>query len=215
MKAIEKKRILMLGPHTDDVELGCGGLICRSLEEGSEVFVAVFSTAVESLPKGQPADLLKREFFEAARALKLKKDNLFVYDYPVRKLSYFRQNVLEEMVSLKKRLQPDLVLLPSGSDLHQDHQVVFAEGLRAFKELSVWGYELPWNHINFSAQAFVVLQQRHVNAKWKALKKYRSQIRLKRPYFEKDFILGLARVRGIQVKENWAESFEVLRWKVA
>jgi LmbE family N-acetylglucosaminyl deacetylase len=134
-----------------------------------------------------------------------------VYEYPVRKLSYFRQEVLEDLVQLRRELQPDLVLLPSGNDVHQDHQVLHAEGLRAFKDKSVLGYELPWNHITFSAQAFVELETRHIERKWQALQMYRSQMDLGRSYFTKEFIEGLAKVRGTQVKAQWAEAFEVLR----
>ena len=74
--------------------------------------------------------------------LGIPKEQLFVYDYQVRMLSYHRQEVLEELVKLRQQIKPDLVLVPSGSDLHQDHQVVHNEGLRHFKQVSIWGYEL-------------------------------------------------------------------------
>jgi N-acetylglucosamine malate deacetylase 1 len=190
------KRLLVLAPHTDDAELGCGGTIARFLEEGVEVSVLAFSTATESLPPGSPPTLLRDEFFQ---------------DYPVRRLSSHRQDVLEDLVQMRRKFQPDMVLLPSGSDLHQDHQVVYAEGLRACKDLTVWGYELPWNHITFSAQAFVVLQRRHVESKWRALRAYESQIDISRPYFNEKFIEGVAHMRGVQVKAEFAEAYEVLR----
>ena len=148
-------KILVLAPHTDDAELGCGGTLARFLAEGKEVFVAAFSTARASLPEGADPDTLKNEFLASMEILGIPKDRLFVYNYKVRMLSYHRQEVLEEMVRLRGLIQPDLVLLPSGNDLHQDHQVVHNEGLRAFKQASIWGYELPWNHVTFSTQAFV------------------------------------------------------------
>ncbi|MGZ4107506.1 MAG: PIG-L deacetylase family protein [Tumebacillaceae bacterium] len=204
-------KILVLAPHTDDAELGCGGLIARMLEEGADVYVATFSTAEESVPDGSPRDTLKQEFFLAMEQLQVPRENLYVFDYPVRRLSYFRQDVLEDLVKLSRELKPELVLLPSGQDVHQDHQVLHAEGLRAFKDRSVLGYELPWNHIMFSAQAFVELEPRHIERKWQALQMYRSQIELSRSYFTKEFIEGLAKVRGTQIKAQWAEAFEVLR----
>ena len=205
--------ILILAPHTDDAELGCGGSISRFIEEGRNVFVVAFSTAEESLPPDMPKDTLRTEFLSAMPELGVPHQNIMVYNYPVRKLSYHRQEVLEEIVRIRKNIKPDLVLLPSGNDLHQDHQVLHGEGLRAFKDISVIGYELPWNHIHFSAQAFVVLQERHLDAKWNSMQKYKSQIILKRPYFTREFIDSLARVRGTQVKTEWAEAFEVLRIK--
>ncbi len=207
------EKVLLLAPHTDDAELGCGGTMARMLENGVELYVAAFSTARASLPEGSDPDLLSKEFVEAMRSLDIPRENLFIYDYEVRKLSYSRQEVLEELVRLRAKLAPDMVLLPSGSDLHQDHQVVFNEGLRAFKEITVWGYELPWNHITFSAQAFVTLEERHLDKKWDALKFYKSQFVKQRGYFSKEFIYGLAKVRGTQVKADYAEAFEVIRTK--
>jgi len=206
-------KVLILAPHTDDAELGCGGSISKFLEEGKSVHIAVFSTAEESLPKGAAPGTLKNEFYEAMNIMQVPKENLTVYNYPVRRLSYYRQEVLEELVKLKKEIDPDMVLLPSGQDLHQDHQVVYTEGLRAFKERSLLGYELPWNHITFSAQAFNTLEKHHLDKKWEALQAYKTQLQIGRPYFSPEFLEGLARVRGTMVKVDWAEAFEVIRIK--
>lgn len=205
--------VLILAPHTDDAELGCGGTMAKMLEMGIELHVAAFSTARASLPPGSDPDLLKEEFLAAMDVFQITQDHYYIYDYKVRKLNYFRQEVLEELVKLKKDLNPDMVLLPSGSDLHQDHQVVYNEGLRAFKDITVWGYELPWNHITFSAQAFITLTEQQLETKWEALKAYQSQIEKGRNYFTREFIEGLARVRGVQVKAEYAEAFEVVRLK--
>jgi N-acetylglucosamine malate deacetylase 1 len=207
------RRVLVLAPHTDDAELGCGGTIAKMVEAGQDVFVAAFSTAEDSLPPGKPADTLKREFRAAMPVLGVNEDRQILFGYKVRHLSYSRQEVLEDIIRLREEVEPDLVLLPSGMDLHQDHQVVYMEGLRAFKHISVLGYELPWNHIRFDAQAFSILQRHHIDKKWQALQAYETQIELQRLYFTTEFIEGLARVRGTQVKESWAEAFEVLRLK--
>jgi len=207
-------RVLALAPHTDDVELGCGGTIARLLQNGAEVFVASFSTAEESLPTGAPPTMLRDEFLCAMGSLGIPDACLTVYRYPVRRFSCHRQEILEDLVKLRRRIAPDVVFLPSATDLHQDHQILYAEGVRTFKDLTVWGYELPWNNINFPAQAFVSLDPCHLEAKWKALESYNSQIQLARPYFCRNFIEGLARVRGAQVKVEFAEAFEVerIRW---
>ncbi len=206
-------RVLVLAPHTDDAELGCGGTLVRMLENGVEVHVAAFSTARASLPPGSDPDLLRKEFNAAMDLLEIPGQQRYIYDYQVRKLNYSRQEVLEELVKLKKEIQPEMVLLPSGSDLHQDHQVVYNEGLRAFKDITVWGYELPWNHITFSAQAFVTLTKSQIDKKWEILKLYESQVEKNRNYFTEEFIKGLAKVRGVQVKSEYAEAFEVIRVK--
>jgi LmbE family N-acetylglucosaminyl deacetylase len=207
------RRVLVLAPHTDDAELGCGGTIARLLTDCADVFVAAFSTAEESLPPGAKPNRLRDEFLAAMQTLGIPHDNALVFGYPVRRLSYYRQELLEELVKLRKQIDPNMVFLPSSSDLHQDHQVLNAEGLRCFKDMTVWGYELPWNNIGFPAQAFVTLEPCDLQAKWEALQAYKSQFELGRPYFSWEFIEGLARVRGVQVKAPYAEAFEVMRLK--
>ena len=207
------QRVLVLAPHTDDAELGCGGTIARLLRNGTTVFVAAFSTAEESLPPGAAPTRLRDEFLCSMKLLGIPRENTFVFGYPVRRLSYFRQELLEELVKLRREIKPDMVFLPSATDLHQDHQILNAEGLRCFKDMTVWGYELPWNNIGFPAQAFIILEPCDLQSKWKALQAYQSQFELARPYFSWEFIAGLAQVRGVQVKAPYAEAFEVMRIK--
>jgi LmbE family N-acetylglucosaminyl deacetylase len=210
MRAIQ--RLLVLAPHTDDAELGCGGTMARLLEEGTEIFVATFSTAEGSVPPGSADNRLETEFVESMVRLGIPPSRQRICHFPVRRLTSFRQEVLEEVVQLGRTFRPDTVFLPSGCDLHQDHQVVHQEGTRAFKHLTVLGYELPWNHISFTASAFVTLQPRHLDSKWHALECYSSQVELGRPYFNRDFIESLARVRGTQVRVAFAEAFEIIRF---
>ena len=72
-------RILILSPHTDDAELGCGGSITKFIEEGHEILWVVFSTAEESLPKGLPKDTLKKEFLSVMKDLGLKEENYKIF----------------------------------------------------------------------------------------------------------------------------------------
>ena len=211
---IRRKQVLVLAPHTDDAELGCGGTIARFVDEGVQIHVAAFSTAEESRPAGTPEGILKDEFLRAMPRLGVLPENLVIYDFPVRKLSYYRQEVLEKLVSIRNSLQPDMVLVPSGADLHQDHQVLYNEAIRAFKQVTLWGYELPWNHITFAAQAFIILEERHIKRKWEALSAYDSQFAMNRLYFREDFICSLARVRGAQIGVPFAEAFEVVRTRI-
>lgn len=75
-----------------------------------------------------------------------------MHDFAVRKLSYSRQDVLEELVRLNRSLQPQMVFCPTLGDLHQDHSVVAQEALRAFKTKTILGYEVPWNTIEVSCE---------------------------------------------------------------
>ena len=150
------KKILVLAPHTDDGELGAGGTIARLIEEGAEVYYAAFSTAEESVPEGFPKDILKNEVKAATSKLGIKPENLFIYNYQVRKLNYVRQEILEELVKLRKQFDFDLILLPCLHDLHQDHSTVAQEGVRAFKNVSIYGYELIWNNLSFNVSAMAI-----------------------------------------------------------
>ena len=68
--------ILVLSPHTDDGEFGCGGSIAHFILEGKNVFYVAFSTAEKSVPSEFPRDILKTEVREAVRVLGIKKENL-------------------------------------------------------------------------------------------------------------------------------------------
>ncbi len=204
------KNILILAPHTDDGEFGCGGSIAKFINEGSNVFYAAFSTAEKSVPKHLPRDILKTEVQEATKRLGIPKKNLLIYDYEVRKLNYFRQDILEHLVELKNNINPDLVFLPSPNDLHQDHQTISQEGLRAFKTTTILAYELPWNTITFRTQSFIKLTEDNVKIKINALEAYNSQKH--RNYASEEFIKSLALTRGTQIGTKYAEAFEVIRW---
>lgn len=205
------QKALVLAPHTDDAELGCGGTISKMLRSGVEVHIAAFSTAAESVPDGFELNSIKNEFEDSCRFFGIASDHVYIYDFPVRKLNFHRQEVLDHLVVLRTQIQPDIVFIPATFDLHQDHQVLSAEGLRAFKEKTLLGYELPWNHISFEATAFVELQDIDVENKWGSLQCYKTQLHLQRSYFTQKFVEGLAAVRGTQIKAKYAEAFQVLK----
>ena len=205
-----KKRILILAPHTDDGELGCGGSIARFSEEGNDVYYIAFSTAEQSLPPGFPPNTLEVEVKAATKVLGIPPKNLVIFKHEVRKLNYIRQEILEELVKMRNDIQPNLIFLPSPNDLHQDHHTVSEEGVRALKNSSILGYELLWNNISFNTQSFVILSEDHVATKLKALREYKSQHH--RKYLTKEFITGWARTRGTQINTDFAEAFEVVRW---
>jgi LmbE family N-acetylglucosaminyl deacetylase len=204
------KRVLVLAPHTDDGEFGCGGSISRFLQEGKEVYYIAFSTAEESVPDGFPKDILESEVKEATKTLGIPSDNLFIYNFRVRRLNYDRQEILEELVKMKREINPELVFMPSANDIHQDHHTIAMEGVRAFKQVSIFGYEVPWNNVTFHTQAFIKLEKSHIQHKIEALKAYKSQ--MSRAYATEEFLWSLAKTRGVQIGTSYAEAFEVVRW---
>ena len=76
-----------------------------------------------------------------------------------------RQEILELLIELWNEWEPDVVFQPSLHDIHQDHQAIAAEGLRAFKRTTILGYEIPWNNLDFAYQAYISLERRHLERK--------------------------------------------------
>ena len=201
-------RVLVLAAHTDD-EFGCAGLIQRIVAEGSQVRYIALSSCEESVPDGYPNDVLVGECRRCMHKLGVADDNVEVWDFPVRHFPRLRQEILENFFQLGRSWSPNLVLLPSSFDRHQDHETVAQEGFRAFKRASIWGYELPQNLVLFENSAFVALSKEQLDGKISALSCYQSQ--QGRAYSGEDFIRGLARVRGVQAGVDFAEAFEVIR----
>jgi N-acetylglucosamine malate deacetylase 1 len=209
MAQIPFKKVLVLAPHTDDGELGCGGTIAKLIEQGSEVYYVAFSACEQSVLAHFPKDVLITEVKAATQELGIKPENLTLFKYSVRTFNYHRQEILDDIIRLKSTIDPDLVLVPSPNDIHQDHATISNEAIRAFKFTSILCYELPWNNFTFSTTCFFHLEEKHIEIKVNALKKYESQAH--RPYANEEFLRSLARTRGVQINTRYAEVFEVVR----
>lgn len=204
------KNALVLAPHTDDGELGAGATIARLVDQGARVTYVAFSIAEQSVPEGLPRDILKTEVRQATASLGIAPENLIVLGHEVRKLNFARQDILEGLIALRRANAFDLVLMPSLKDIHQDHQTVALEGLRAFKGTTILGYELVWNNLSFDTTVFVKVSAEQLCRKVEALRHYQSQ--RGKDYTSEEFIFALARTRGVQIGAEYAESFEVVRW---
>src|SRR5712691_2512698 len=139
--------------------------MARLVESGADVRYVAFSIATRSLPEGFPPDALASEVKEATAELGISEANLTVHDFDVRTFPQHRQEILELLVASWEDWRPDAVFQPSLHDIHQDHQVVAAEGLRAFKRTTILGYEIPWNNFDFAYQAYVSLGEAHIERK--------------------------------------------------
>jgi N-acetylglucosamine malate deacetylase 1 len=203
------KRALVLAPHTDDGEFGCGGTMARLVDAGADVRYVAFSIATRSLPEGFAPDTLAREVRAATTELGIPPANLTVHDFDVRTFPDHRQEILELLIQIWNDWQPDVVFQPSLHDIHQDHQTVASEGLRAFKRTTILGYEIPWNNFDFAYQAYISLEQPHVDRKAAALAQYASQQH--RRYADPEYVRSLARTHGINVNRDYAEVFQVYR----
>jgi LmbE family N-acetylglucosaminyl deacetylase len=203
------QRGLVLAPHTDDGEFGCGGTMARLVEAGVEVRYVAFSIATRSLPDGFAPDTLAQEVREATAELGIPAERLTVHDFDVRTFPEHRQEILELLIELWNEWEPDVVFQPSLHDIHQDHQTIAAEGLRAFKRTTILGYEIPWNNFDFAYQAYFALEHAHVERKVAALGRYASQQH--RRYANPEYVWNVARTHGINVNREYAEVFQVYR----
>jgi len=201
--------IVILSPHTDDGEIGCGGTISKLIKQGHTIYYVAFSAAEKSVLPTFPKNILRTEVKKATKILGINKENVIVLDFEVRSFPEYRQDILEEMVKISRDIRPDLVFLPSGNDTHQDHNVIFNEGFRAFKGTTMLGYEIPWNNPTFTTNVFFVLDKKDIENKMLALNQYQSQ-----SYRQPDllnYLEHLACVRGGQIKTGHAEAFECIR----
>lgn len=204
------KRVFVLAPHPDDGEFGCGATIARLMDAGTDIHYIAFSLAVKSLTPDLPKDTLRKELFASSKTLGIPAKKVHIYDFEVRTFPTYRQDILEIMINLMEKFTPNLVLIPSLHDIHQDHRTVAEEALRAFKKTTVLGYELPWNNYTFDHQVYIPVKEQYVELKARALKCYASQQH--RNYANEDYIWSLAKTRGININQTYAEVFELYRW---
>lgn len=203
------KTALILAPHTDDGEFGCGATISKLIRNGTKVFYVAFSDCKKSLPPGCPSDTLIHELLKATHELGIPQENVRVLGFDVRSFEYHRQEILDALLKLGKEINPDVVFCPSVHDVHQDHQTIANECLRAFKKKTILQYEVPWNNYTFNNQLFFSVEEMDVQKKMNALKCYESQ--MNRDYASEEFIRGLLSVHGVQIGEKYAEVFEIPR----
>jgi LmbE family N-acetylglucosaminyl deacetylase len=205
----KKSNILVLCPHPDD-EIGCGGLIAKLSELGHSVYYSNFSNCAESTRAlGYEPDQLLHEMRLSCAQLGIDENKIISYDFPVRKFPQYRQEILEEMVVLKNKIQPKLVLAPCSFDLHQDHMTIANEAMRAFKHSTILGYEFVWNSLKTELNFFVQLDEHHLDSKLNSWECYKSQ--QARPYHGPEIFRALAQVRGLMANVKFAEAFEARR----
>jgi len=201
--SLTNKTVLAIAPHVDDVELGVGATI-HSLSRNNTVYYVALS-----LPPLVKKEEFMNEFRNSVTHLGIESSRIILRDYDPRNLFDARSDILQLFFDLNKELKPDLVFIPNSKDIHQSHEVVYAEARRAFKYRTLLGYELPWNSMEFSMDVFVTVTKEDVDAKIDAINAYKTQ--KQRMFFSNDIVGDLARVRGKQIGAQYAECFELIR----
>jgi LmbE family N-acetylglucosaminyl deacetylase len=187
------------------VELGCGGTLAQHVSDLEDVNYLVVSPAMEDIRNRN----ILGELGESCRYLKLGRDPI-VWKYPRRRLHEYRNEIRQKLWRLvEERLKPDLIFVPSLTDLHQDHHLVAEEAIRLFRNRSVLGYEIFNSSNGFKPALYVQLSPQSLQVKVNAVMSYTSQHH--REYFNEEAVRAHARVRGVQVHTRYAEAFEIHR----
>lgn len=196
-------RILCLGAHADDIEIGCGGTLLNLAAQTDHLIVhwVVFSgDGLRAEEARHSASALLGNRGEHIVDVFDFEDGIFPHEMP---------RIKAVFETIKKAASPDLILTHSIGDAHQDHAVVAALSHNTFRDHFVLGYEIPKYDGDLGrTNAYVHLTedvaQRKAEAIYAAFPSQRH-----RSWFSPQTFLSLARIRGIECNapEGFAEAF--------
>jgi LmbE family N-acetylglucosaminyl deacetylase len=194
-------RVLCLGAHSDDIEIGCGGTVLRLAAAGAQVHWAVFSGDDH---RAEEASRSARLFLggNAARQLTLHefRDGFFPAEFA---------DVKDACEVIASRIQPDVVFTHSRHDRHQDHRILSDLAWNTFRDQVLLEYEIPkWDGDLGQPNCYVPLSSAIAQRKVRALMKVFASQRSK-GWFDDATFLGLMRLRGVECRaaSGYAEAF--------
>lgn len=206
----DAKKILVISAHADDMELACGGTVYKLTQEGKDVYHLILSYNLKGASSKFSAEEVQEELYASAKILGLKKENIFIEKFENRVFPEHRQEILDTLWNYRRKINPDLVFTGTLDDMHQDHVVLAQESFRAFKDSNIISYGFDWNRINKEVDFYSILSEEALQKKIQAALCYNSQIE-GRAYFDPEYIKSWAITRGVEVKERYAEAFNVVR----
>lgn len=197
------KRILAIGPHPDDIELGCFGTMAKCKKNGDEVSFLV-------LTKGEGGTENDNRVDEAVESASLIQASLYMEDLPDRFISEGPETItiIEKYV---KQLNPDAVFIPTTTDTHQDHRATFNASMVACRTVKqIFAYETPSTSRKFSPNYFVDITD-FIQLKVKAVKIHSSQGG--KGYMADRAVEGLAEYRAFDIllNDRYVEGFDVIK----
>src|ERR1700676_587386 len=197
------RRLLCLGAHCDDIEIGCGGTILRLLKEhpALQVTWVVFSSN-------------KQRRREANRSAHLflnnsKRHKIIVKSYRDSFFPYQGSRIKEFFEVLKSEPRPDLIFTHFRDDLHQDHRLISDLTWNAFRNHLILEYEIPKYDGDLGSPNLFAALEKAVLAKKIRLLLEAFQSQTKKHWFTEDTFRALPRIRGIEsnAPEKYAEAF--------
>lgn len=195
-------RVLALGAHADDIEIGCGGTLLRLAEERElEVLWVVFCATPQRAEEARlSAAHFLRDVHSSRVVIGTHRDGFLPYEGAA---------VKDEFETLKKQFQPDLVLTHYREDRHQDHRLVSELSWNTWRNHLILEFEIPKYDGDFgSPNLFVPLSATMLERKlaW-VLEAFPSQAG--KAWFSADLFRAVARIRGMEctAPERYAEAF--------
>jgi LmbE family N-acetylglucosaminyl deacetylase len=196
-------RLLAIGAHADDIEIGCGGTILRLSAEGriAAAHWLVLSAGGDRIAEARAgAAAFTAGVPDTQVEIGDARDGYFPADYGAIKDRFER---------LKAQPAPDLILVPRRDDLHQDHRIVAEMAWTTFRDQLILEYEIPkWDADLAPPNAYVELSAETIERKASLLAEtFVSQA--DRHWFSRETFVGLARVRGVECRApgGYAEGF--------
>jgi LmbE family N-acetylglucosaminyl deacetylase len=196
-------RILCLGSHCDDIEIGCGGTILRLLQEHPNV--AIHWVVFTSTPaRAEEARRSAMAFLEQAG-----KKEILIREFEDGFMPYSGREVKAFFEELKRQVSPDLIFTHYRHDLHQDHRLISELTWNTWRDHLILEYEVPKYDGDFGAPNFFVeldesLCQRKIRG---ILEHFSSQ--QQKHWFAEETLLAVLRLRGMECRAatEHAEAF--------
>jgi len=198
------KRILFLGAHPDDIELGCGALLHHIVSKTDVLCV----TLSDNL-KNPNLKNVKDEHYESMAVLGVPKEKIVLGPFITRVFPDARQEILEYFLKLRREFNPDLIFTHSRQDVHQDHNTMTDEALRAFRGITVLGFDVVRSSYGFFPHFLVEVTEEDVDKKIEALGKYETY--RDRYYFNSELTRSIMVRHGALAERPFAEGFDILR----
>ena len=198
------KRLLFIGAHPDDIEIGAGALIAHTVNQTDITCVTLSDNK-----KNPTLQNLVNEHYKSMEKLGVPKNNTILCEFETRRFPEQRQEILEYLISLNSSYKPDIVFTHTGADIHQDHVATMKEVLRAFRGTTVLGFDVLRSTYGFFPNFLVEVTETDVNKKIAALAQYKTYAT---KYYLSEEITKATLVRhGALAERTYAEGFDILR----
>jgi len=198
------KRVLFLGAHPDDIELGCGALLHHIVKQTD-----VLCVTLSDNQKNPDLKNVKDEHYEAMAVLGVPQEKIILGSFTTRVFPNSRQEILEYFLKLRRDFKPDLIFVHSKQDVHQDHNTMTDEALRAFRGITVLGFDVVRSSYGFFPHFLAEVIEEDVNKKIEALSKYETY--RDRYYFNSELTRSIMVRHGALAECPFAEGFDILR----